>query len=93
MRELHDEREPPLAELVSRMSPADITIVEGFTRERLPRLEVVRTALSTEPLYETDAAILAIASDDPASISTTLPVLQLNDIDSIGAFICKTLGM
>jgi molybdopterin-guanine dinucleotide biosynthesis protein B len=93
MRELHDESEPPLADLVSRMSPADITIVEGFTREKLPRLEVVRAAVSTEPLYKTDAAILAIASDDPASISTTLPVLQLNDIDSIGAFILKTLGM
>ena len=73
--------------------PADLILVEGFTREFLPRLEIVRPALARDPLYQTDAAILAIASDDPAALSTSLVVLHLDDIDSIGEFICKTVRL
>ncbi|MDR5754114.1 MULTISPECIES: molybdopterin-guanine dinucleotide biosynthesis protein B [unclassified Caballeronia] len=91
VRELRDEPEPSLDELAARLAPADLTIVEGYTRESLPRLEVVRAELATEPLYKTDAAILAIASDEPGALATTLPVLPLNDIDRIGEFICKTV--
>jgi molybdopterin-guanine dinucleotide biosynthesis protein B len=91
VRELRDEPEPPLAELVARLSPADLTLVEGFTREMLPRLEVVRVALAAEPLFKTDAAMIAIACDDPAALATALPVLPLNDIDRIGEFICKAV--
>lgn len=93
VRELHDEAEPPLAELVARLSPADLTIVEGFTRETLPRLEVVRAALSAEPLYKTDVAILTIAADNPDALDTALPILPLDDIDIIGEFICKSVGI
>src|ERR1700709_561463 len=33
VRELHDARDPPLAVMVARLPPADLTLVEGFTRE------------------------------------------------------------
>jgi molybdopterin-guanine dinucleotide biosynthesis protein B len=59
----------------------------------LPRLEVVRAALSAEPLYKTDVAILAIAADNPAALDTALPILPLDDIGIIGEFICKTVGI
>jgi molybdopterin-guanine dinucleotide biosynthesis protein B len=93
VRELRDEPEPPLAELAGRLRPADLILVEGFTREALPRLEVVRPALARDPLYQTDAAILAIATDDPAAFSTSLVILHLDDVDSIGEFICKTIQL
>ena len=93
VRELHDAPEPPLAELVARLSPADLTLVEGFTREALPRLEVVRPDLAREPLYKTDIAILAVATDRPARFDRTIALLPLGDIDEIAMFICETVGL
>ncbi|VXB20456.1 Molybdopterin-guanine dinucleotide biosynthesis protein B [Burkholderia sp. 8Y] len=93
LHELNDEPEPPLAVLAARLSHADFVIVEGFTREAMPRLEVVRPSTGKEPLYMSDADILAIATDDAAAIDTALPVLALDDIERIGAFMCATLGM
>jgi molybdopterin-guanine dinucleotide biosynthesis protein B len=95
VRELHDTPEPPLADLVARLTPCDLTLVEGFTREALPRLEVVRPGVGKDPLYRTDTAILAIATDDAPRLhdAPDLPLLPLADIDCIGEFICKTVGL
>ncbi len=95
VRELHDAPEPPLADLVARLTPSDLTLVEGFTREALPRLEVVRPDAGRDPLYKTDAAILAIATDNAPRLhdAPAIPVLPLADIHGIGEFICKTVGL
>ncbi len=88
---MYDEGEPPLAELVARLSEADLTIVEGYTRETLPRLEVVSAALGAEPLCKIDVAILAIAADTPAALDTTRSILPVDDIDMIGDYISQPL--
>ncbi|CAN7388031.1 molybdopterin-guanine dinucleotide biosynthesis protein B [Caballeronia sp. LjRoot29] len=95
VRELHDAPEPPLADLVARLAPADLTLVEGFTREPLPRLEVVRPEAGRDPLYLTDAAILAIATNDALRLhdAPAIPLLPLADVGRIGEFICKTVGL
>jgi molybdopterin-guanine dinucleotide biosynthesis protein B len=95
VRELHDAPEPPLTELVARLAPSDLTLVEGFTREVLPRLEVVRPEAGRDPLYLTDMAILAIATNDAPRLhdAPAIPLLPLADVDRIGEFICKTVGL
>ncbi|MEA3101762.1 molybdopterin-guanine dinucleotide biosynthesis protein B [Caballeronia mineralivorans] len=95
VRELHDAPEPPLADLVARLTHSDLTLVEGFTREALPRIEVVRPGAGKDPLYRTDTAILAIATDDALGLHDVpaRPLLPLADIDCIGEFICKTVGL
>jgi molybdopterin-guanine dinucleotide biosynthesis protein B len=93
VRELNGADEPPLAELAARLSEADLVIVEGFAREPIPRLEVVRPSARREPLYKTDVAIIAIATDEPGAIESELPRLDLNDVASIGAFICERAGV
>ncbi|WP_061137059.1 molybdopterin-guanine dinucleotide biosynthesis protein B [Caballeronia fortuita] len=93
VRELNGDAEPPLAELAARLSDADLVIVEGFAREAMPRLEVVRPSAGRDPLYKTDVQIIAIATDDAAAIDSSLPTFDLNDIDSIGAFICARVGI
>ena len=59
VRELHDAPEPPLADLVARLTPSDLTLVEGFTREALPRIEVVRPG--GDPVRDRFIGILLIA--------------------------------
>ena len=95
VRELHDGPEPPLADLIARLSPADLILVEGFTREPLPRLEVVRPAEGRDPLYLSDTAILAIATDDAPRLhdAPNVPLLPLAGVAEIGEFICKTVGL
>lgn len=66
MRELREAAEPSLAEHLARLAPADLTLVEGYKWEPIPKLEVFRPALGKPPLYPDDAGILAVASDGAA---------------------------
>ncbi len=93
VRELNGDAEPPLSELAARLSDADLVIVEGFARETMLRLEVVRPSADRDPLYKSDVEIVAIATDDAAALDSNLPKLDLNDIASIGAFICERMGI
>ena len=65
LRELRGEGEPPLAEQIARLAPADLTLVEGYKWEPLPKLEVFRPALGRPALYVEDPLVVAVASDAP----------------------------
>ena len=85
MRELRTAPEPPLAELLARLSPADLTLVEGYKWETLPKLEVHRPALGKPALYTDDAAIVAVVSDAerPFDLRAGVAWLDLNDINAV----------
>ena len=85
MHELRGAPEPPLAELISRISPCDLLLVEGFKRESIAKLEVYREAVGEPLLFPEDARIIAVASD--ARVETDLPQFSLDDIDAIARFI------
>ncbi|MEA5098520.1 MAG: molybdopterin-guanine dinucleotide biosynthesis protein B [Burkholderiaceae bacterium] len=61
--ELRGAEQPTLDDLVSRLSPADLTLVEGYRWAAIRKLEVYRPALGKPALYPDDAGILAVASD------------------------------
>ena len=82
MHELGDEPEPSLAEILAKLSPADLVIVEGFKRHPHPKLEVYRAVVGKPLLYPDDDCIVAIATDGPLAASQ-LPVLMLDDIEGI----------
>ena len=78
LRELRGEREPPLAEQLARLAPADLTLVEGYKWEPLPKLEVFRPALGRAPLYPDDPLVVAVASDAPLSMLAAGKPLRLD---------------
>ena len=80
MRELRGASEPSLAEQLARLAPADLTLVEGYKWEQLPKIEVHRPSLGQPASYETDADIVAVASDvaRPAHADPALAWLDLN---------------
>ena len=86
MHELRGAPEPTMEELLRRMSPVDLVLVEGYKRGRHPKLEVFRAALGKPPLAPEDEAIVAIASDAPVP-GATVPCLALDDVASIASFI------
>jgi molybdopterin-guanine dinucleotide biosynthesis protein B len=90
MHELRDAPEPSLDELVSRMAPVDLLLIEGFKREPHPKLEVHRPSVGKPFLYPDDAHIVGIASD--AALTAPLPVLPLADVAAIADFILVRMG-
>jgi len=85
MRELRGESEPSLAEHLQRLSPADLTLVEGYKWELLPKLEVYRPQVGKPPLYPDDGAIVGVVSDvaRPDGVAAGVAWLDLNDPDGV----------
>jgi molybdopterin-guanine dinucleotide biosynthesis protein B len=83
MHELRGAAEPKLLELLARMSPVDLVIVEGFKTGPHRKIEVHRAANGKDFLFPADPAIVGIASD--ADIATALPRAHLDDIAAIAA--------
>ena len=82
----HGGVEPDLHELLARMSPVDLVLVEGFRRYPIPKLEVHRPALGKPPLWPEWPDVAAVASDK------TLPncnrtVLPLGDHGAIATWV------
>ena len=85
MHELRDAPEPSLDELVARMAPVDLLLVEGFKAHPHPKLEVHRPSVGKPFLYPEDPHIVAIACD--TALAAPLPVLDLADAAAIADFI------
>ncbi|MGL4438607.1 MAG: molybdopterin-guanine dinucleotide biosynthesis protein B [Bosea sp. (in: a-proteobacteria)] len=83
MHELRDEPEASLAELLPKLSPVDLVIVEGFKAALHRKLEVHRAANGKPPLHVNNPSIVAIASD-VSFPGAGRPVLHLDDIEAIG---------
>lgn len=74
------EGTPPLAELVAEVRGVDIVLVEGFSRDRTaPKVEIVRSERSTEPLHPPHA-VLAYVSDLPLAGA---PCFGLDDVEAL----------
>jgi molybdopterin-guanine dinucleotide biosynthesis protein B len=91
MHELNGEAEPRLPELLGKLAPADIVLVEGFKRSPIPKLEVFRAANDKPALHPDDPSIIAIAADI-AFPDAGRPVLALDDIVAITDFIRAHAG-
>jgi molybdopterin-guanine dinucleotide biosynthesis adapter protein len=87
MTEFLDAPEPSLSEVLTRLAPCDLVIVEGYKREKLPKIELRRSAQVKEaPLAPKDPDILAIAADHAVD-DGGLPVLDLHDPQQVANFI------
>ena len=82
LHELREEPEPPLGELLGKLSPVDLVIVEGFKHHAHPKLEVYRAAIGKPLLYPDDDCIVAIATDAGLP-QAQVPVLILDDVEAI----------
>jgi molybdopterin-guanine dinucleotide biosynthesis adapter protein len=88
LHELREEPEWDLDALVGRMSPVDLVLVEGFKRDKFPKLEIHRIANGKPLLHPEDPRIVAVASDS-ALPAAQVPVVDLNDIEAITDLLLK----
>lgn len=102
---MHEYREQPefgQDELLARMSPVDLVLIEGFRRWSHPRIEVWRAALGKPPIGIDDPLVAAIASPDDVILDgvsgagvpgSDLPRIDLDDVPSIGRFVLERTGL
>ncbi|MDX8512745.1 molybdopterin-guanine dinucleotide biosynthesis protein B [Mesorhizobium captivum] len=93
MHELRNEDEPSLDDILSRLAPSDIVLVEGYKREAHRKIEARRLeAKDRTPLSINDPNIVAVAADFPVE-GETLPVFDLDNTKSIADFIERATGL
>lgn len=94
MHELRGAPEPALVEIVTKLTPVDLVIVEGYKREDHPKIEAYRqTNGHARGLLAQDLpTIRAIASDTPLN-GIALPVFDLDDTTAIADFILRECGL
>jgi molybdopterin-guanine dinucleotide biosynthesis protein B len=93
MHELQGNQEPSLSEILARLEPCDLVIVEGYKRESHKKIEARRTtAKDTRPLAPGDPNIVAIAADHEVA-ETTLPLFALDNVTAIADFVEVQMGM
>ena len=87
MHELGGESEATLPELLARVTPCDLVLVEGYKTGRHPKLEVFRRALGMPALHVSDPRVVAVAADRlfPDAL---IPVVDLDDIPAIAELVC-----
>ncbi len=87
MHELHNEAEPSLEELCTRLSPCDLILTEGYKFSPIPKLEVHRSSTGHEYLHPTDPDIIALVTDGNTALP--LPTLDINAPQQVAEFILE----
>ena len=91
MQELRDQDEPTLPELLARLSPVDLVLIEGYKRDAHPKVEAHRAITGNALIAPDDPTIRAVASDTAVDLGR--PVFDLNDTRAIADFILSEVGL
>jgi molybdopterin-guanine dinucleotide biosynthesis protein MobB len=91
MHELRNEDEPSLGDLLKQLLPVDLVLIEGYKRDRHPKIEAHRKETGQPLIAPEDETIVAVASD--TSVTIDRPVLDLNDTASIANFVAQHLKL
>ena len=91
MQELRDAPEPPLSDLLARLSPVDLVLIEGYKRDTHPKVEAHRAVTGNPLIAPGDPTVRAVASDTPMTLDR--PVFDLDDTVAIADFILAEVGL
>ena len=91
---MHEHRgpEPALSEILQRLAPVDLVLVEGYKRDPHPKVEVFRAETGHALIQPTDPTTRAVATDAPLG-PLPVPVLDLNDTKAVADFILTETGL
>ena len=91
MQELRDHEEPELAHLLTRLSRVDLVLIEGYKRDRHPKIEAHRAVTGQPLIAPGDDTIRAVASDVPLTLDR--PVFGLDDTIALADFVLREVGL
>lgn len=85
--------EPDFADILDRLAPCDLVVVEGYKSQPIPKIEARRR--NQQPgfaLAEQDARVVAIAADYEIA-ADGVPLFPLDDINGIADFIVEKFAL
>ena len=91
MHELRDAPEPPLVELLTKLAPVDLILIEGYKTGPHPKIEAYRAETENPLIAPGDPTIMAVAADSP--VDTDRPVFDLDDTTAVADFILTQVGL
>lgn len=91
MQELRGAPEPSLQDLLARLSPVDLVLIEGYKRDDHPKIEAHRAETGNPLIAPEDPTIRAVAADVPLTLEC--PVFDLSNTSQISDFILKEVGL
>ena len=86
---IHESRsdpEPSLDEILSKLAPCDLVIVEGYKRDTHDKIEVRNLALDHPKLAGDDPTVVALAASGPVA-DAPVPVFDRDDVTALANFI------
>jgi molybdopterin-guanine dinucleotide biosynthesis adapter protein len=86
IHELRDEVEPSLEEILAKLAPCDLVIVEGYKRDTHDKIEVRNIDLAHPKLAGDDRTVVAVAANGPAP-DAPVPVYDRDDVTALAGFI------
>ncbi|MEM7463345.1 MAG: molybdopterin-guanine dinucleotide biosynthesis protein B [Pseudomonadota bacterium] len=96
MHELKEEDEPSLDEMLDKLAPCDLVLVEGFKRSGHPKIETIRNAESGRPkqapVWQYNDSVVAIAASD-MDTNCSLRQFHLDSVPEIADFILDHLSI
>jgi len=92
IHELRNEAEPSLDDILRKLEPCDLVIVEGYKRDGHDKIEVRNLALDHPRLAGDDPTIIAIAATG-AIADAPVPVFDRDDVGALSAFIISHMGL
>lgn len=91
MHELRVEDEPTLEQLLTKLAPVDLVLIEGYKRDAHPKVEAHRGETGNPLIAPDDPTVRAVASDGTPSVQ--VPVFDLNNTQAIADFILGEVGL
>ncbi len=92
MHELRGAPEPTIEDLLPRLAPVDLLLIEGFKRHAHPKIEIHRPAVGKPLLAPEDPHIVAVASDVEMP-GLAVPRLDLSGARAFGEFVLRRRGL
>jgi molybdopterin-guanine dinucleotide biosynthesis protein B len=92
VHELRGEPELSLSDILARMTPVDLVLIEGYKHAGHDKMEVHRTALGKPLLAPEDPEIVAVASDGTLP-GLGVPDIPLDDVAAIADFVLEHCGI
>jgi molybdopterin-guanine dinucleotide biosynthesis adapter protein len=91
MNELRGAEPPSLDEILAKLSPCDLVIVEGYKRDTHDKIEVRNLELDHPVLAGDDTTIIAVAAN--GDLTATVPVFNRDDVAALAGFILQHVGL
>ena len=88
----YTKEEINLNNLIKKLSPVDLILVEGWKKENIKKIEIYRKEINKPLLCDKDKNIIAVATNDKSIKIKNMTILDLNNYEQIAQFIYQLIN-